>query len=90
MTRTIRNSIIVRVEHHYPTDDWLDAVTDLHVCTAAQSRGEVDTIPGPTPGQVDWLFESDEDAAWFVLKYNGRIIDKNDPSLAAIFAGFLG
>ena len=90
MARDIHNSIIVRVNHGYPTVDWIEAVTDLKLHTIAQAQGEVDTMPGPVSGHVDWLFEKAEDAAWFVLKYNGRIIDKNDPSLYAAYAGFLG
>lgn len=78
MNRNIHNSIVVRVEHHYPTADWIEAVTDLKLYTAAVALGEVATVPGPWAGEVDWLFEKEEDAAWFVLKYNGRIVDPTE------------
>lgn len=90
MARTIHNSIIVRVNHEYPTVDWIALITDLYSHTVKQAQGEVATVPGPVSGQVDWLFESESDAAWFVLRHNGKVVSADDPGVGAVFAGFLG
>lgn len=77
MGRNIHNSIIVRVDHHYsyPTNDWFELMEELRFYVVSQAQGEVGTIPGPRPAEVDWLFELETDAAWFMLRHGGEIVD---------------
>lgn len=74
--RNYQNSTIVRAQYRWPTHDWMDNMEELHWIVASMADGEVDTAPGPAPGEIDWLFEHEADAAWFVLKYSGQIIQE--------------
>lgn len=74
----MKNSIIVRAYHNYPTHEWIEIVSDLHLNVSSQAQGEVDTVPGTWSGEVDWMFELESDAAWFIMKYGGRIVDPNE------------
>lgn len=72
---------IVRVVHYFPTHFWFELVDQLFLTTEKTITGGVSTIPGPVPGEVDWLFELEEDALWFILKHGGEVITKRNPFL---------
>ena len=78
MTRHYHNSFVVRAFHNYPTAGWFDHLSDLYLHFAGSIQGEIDSIPGPNSGEVDWFFEHEEDAMWFMLKYGGRILTESE------------
>jgi hypothetical protein len=39
--------------------------------------GDVATIPGPAPFQLDFMFELESDASWFLLQYGGEYYAPN-------------
>lgn len=74
MGRHYKNSIVVRTVHRFPTADWFTLMEDLFNYVQTNARGEVSTCPGPGGWEVDWFFEFDEDAAWFILRHGGKIL----------------
>lgn len=44
-------------------------------------KGDVATVPGPGTDQLDFMFELESDASWFILKYNGEFIREPNPPL---------
>ena len=88
MARNFKNSIVVRVLHNHPTEHWFEHMDALAWAVASAADGEVDTVSGPLPAEVDWLFELESDAAWFLLKHGGRIVDPNEVSIQSLMVSF--
>lgn len=55
-----------------PAHSWHDNLDELHEYLLKELKGDIDLMPGPVPGEIDWLFELHEDALWFILKYGGQ------------------
>lgn len=87
MARTFKNSTVVRALHLTPTEHWFDHLDALSWAVACAAEGEVDTVSGPLPAEVDWLFELESDAAWFLLKHGGRIVNPNEVCVKSLMIG---
>lgn len=62
----------IRKVYHVPTNDFNDLVWDFWHEIKKTTTGKVELLGGPGMDEIDWLFESQDDALWFMLKYGGK------------------
>lgn len=86
----MNSNTVIRVLHNHSTEDWLDHMHDLFESVSQKCQGTVTTIPGPMPGEVDWMFDTESDASWFILKYDGTLVTHNEITMNFITDRFLG
>ena len=65
MSRTYDNSVLVRTQK----PDCVEQAELMDIWVGSICKGTYDIVQGPTPNEVDVLFELDEDAVLFNLRW---------------------